>query len=542
MSILNIIKRLFGQEESSPARSSGQEPSKPQQAKSTQVSKAVEEVKETVQAAVTETVDAVQTAKDELVDKVTETAKTVKEAIAEKTENLTEGTVNDSVETLTETVTETAVASTASSSSTNTNSEDYSMHHIIIGGGPAGVVAAENIRKLDSNAKITLIGDEPEPPYSRMAIPYFLEENITEEGSYLRKTDNHYDNKGINLIKDRVSSISPDDKTVTLESDGSTLNWDKLLIATGSHPISPPIPGLDNPKVSTCWTLEDSRKIVEGVKPGSVVVQIGAGFIGCIILESLVKRGAALTVVEMGDRMVPRMLDQQCGTMLKTWCENKGVTVLTSSQVNSIEDQGERLLVSVSNGDPIVADFVISATGVRSNTAFLEGTGIEVDEGILVNRHLETNIPDIFAAGDVAQGLDFSTGEYTVQAIQPTASDHGLISSKNMVNPGSALHQGAVLMNVLATLGLISVSYGLWEGIEGGESSELVDTENFRYIRLQFDGDIIIGANTLGITQNIGAIRGLIQSKTSLGIWKERLMKNPLHFMDAYVSVTGGHS
>ncbi|CAA6804142.1 MAG: Nitrite reductase probable [NAD(P)H] subunit (EC [uncultured Thiotrichaceae bacterium] len=488
MSILNIIKRLFGQEKSSPAQSSTPQPIEP-----TQASTPVEEVK-----------DSIQTAMNEVTDNIIEAAEP--------------------------------------NPTPNTNHEDYSMHHVIIGSGPAGVVAAESIRKLDPKAMITLIGDEPEPPYSRMAIPYFLEENITEEGSHLRKTDNHYDNKNINVVRDRVSSINPDDKTVTLESNDSLLNWDKLLIATGSHPISPPIPGLDNPKVSNCWTLEDSRKIVEGVKPGSVVVQIGAGFIGCIILESLVKRGAALTVVEMGDRMVPRMLDQQCGTMLKTWCENKGVTVLTSSQVNSIEDKGKRLLVSVSNGEPIEADFVISATGVRSNTAFLEGSGIKVDEGILVNRHLETNVPDIFAAGDVAQGLDFSTGEYTVQAIQPTASDHGLISSKNMVNPGSAIHQGAVLMNVLATLGLISVSYGLWEGVEGGESAELVDTDNFRYIRLQFDGDKIVGANTLGITQNIGAIRGLIQSKTALGVWKERLMENPLNFMDAYVGVTGGHT
>ena len=147
------------------------------------------------------------------------------------------------------------------------------MQHVIIGSGPAGVIAAESIRKLDPDARVTLIGDEPEPPYSRMAIPYFLEENITVEGTYLRKTENHYDDKNINRVQDRVSSINPDEKTVTLASDGSKIDWDKLLIATGSHPISPPIPGLDNPKVSHCWTLEDSRRIIEGVKPNSVVVQ-----------------------------------------------------------------------------------------------------------------------------------------------------------------------------------------------------------------------------------------------------------------------------
>lgn len=413
--------------------------------------------------------------------------------------------------------------------------------HVIIGAGPSGIVAAETIRKLDPLAAITIIGDEPEAPYSRMAIPYLLEENILEHGTHLRKTDQHYESQGIHIIHGRVKQIDTQNNTVTLTTDDSQINWERLLIATGSTPVVPPIPGLDNPKVSNCWTLEDSRKIIEGVKPGAVVVQIGAGFIGCIILESLVKRGAELTVVEMEDRMVPRMLDEQCGTMLKNWCVSKGVNVLTNTQVKRIEDQSSRLKVSISDGEPIIADYVISATGVISNMSFLEGSGIETDRGILVNHNLETNIPGVYAAGDVAQGLDFSTGEYTVQAIQPTAADHGIICGKNMVQGNLTEHKGSVLMNVLATLDLISVSYGRWEGIEGGEHSELIDEDNYRYIRLQFDGDKLIGANTLGITQNIGSLRGLIQTDRPLGAWKSRLMKNPLKFMDAYVSITGNH-
>ena len=414
--------------------------------------------------------------------------------------------------------------------------------HIIIGAGPAGVVAAETIRKLDPKASITLIGDEPEAPYSRMAIPYLLEENIQESGTHLRKTDQHFENQGIHIIHGKVTHIDTQNQTLSLEDSPTSLSWDRLLIATGSTPVKPPILGLDNPKVSNCWTLADSRNIIDGVKPGSTVVQIGAGFIGCIILESLVKRGAQLTVVEMEDRMVPRMLDDQCGTLLQNWCESKGVHVLTNTQVTAIEDEASRLKVSISGGEPIIADYVISATGVVANIDFLEGSGIETDRGILVNHNLETNIPGIYAAGDVAQGLDFSTGEYTVQAIQPTAADHGVISAKNMVQGNLTAHKGSVLMNVLATLDLISVSYGLWEGIEGGEHSELVDMENYRYIRLQFDGDKLIGANTLGITQNIGSLRGLIQTDRPLGVWKQRLMENPLNFMDAYVSITGNHT
>jgi len=423
----------------------------------------------------------------------------------------------------------------------NFASEAAGVSHIIIGAGPAGVVAAETIRKLDSNAIITIIGDEPEAPYSRMAIPYFLEENIQAEGTHLRKTENHYEDADIQVLSGRVKSVDTENKQVHT-ANGMTLDYDKLLIATGSHPLTPPIPGLDNPKVGNCWDLADSRKIIENVKPGSSVVQIGAGFIGCIILESLVKRGAKLTVVEMDNRMVPRMLDDQCGGMLKSWCESKGVAVLTETMVKSIEDNSGRLKVNLSKGEAIDADYVISATGVASNTAFLEGSGIKIDEGILVNHNLETNIPDVYAAGDVAQGIDFTTGGYSVHAIQPTAADHGTISAKNMVKGNTTRHKGSLQMNILSTLDLISTSYGAWEGVEGGEHSELVDQDKYRYIRLQFKDDVLVGANTLGITQNIGALRGLIQSKHKLGVWKERLMENPLHFMDAYVALTGNHA
>ncbi|MGI9301296.1 MAG: FAD-dependent oxidoreductase, partial [Gammaproteobacteria bacterium] len=133
------------------------------------------------------------------------------------------------------------------------------MHHVIIGAGPAGVVAAEALRKLDSDSQITLIGDEPEPPYSRMALPYYLIDQIKEKGTHLRKGKNHFQGSKIDVVQDRVTQLDPDNKTVTLKN-GKAVTYDKLLIATGSHPVSPPIPGVDSPAVHPCWTLEDSRQ------------------------------------------------------------------------------------------------------------------------------------------------------------------------------------------------------------------------------------------------------------------------------------------
>ena len=411
------------------------------------------------------------------------------------------------------------------------------MQHIIIGAGPAGVVAAETLRKADAQAAITIIGDEPEPPYSRMAIPYFLIDNIAESGTYLRDPQQHFKAQNIEVVQQRVDSIDTGAKQLKL-ADGSTRDYDKLLIATGSHPVSPPIPGLDLPQVHSCWTLEDARNIIRLAQPGSNVVLIGAGFIGCIILEALVKRGINLAVVEAGNRMVPRMLDENAGGMLESWCKDKGIDVHSSCTVDGIAAAGDdQVEVSLSDGGKLSAALVITATGVRANTDLVGGTDIETDQGILVNRCMQTSNSDVYAAGDVAQGVDFSTGNQEVQAIQPTATDHGRIAALNMAGKGSE-HHGTLNMNILDTVGLISCSFGLWMGVEGGESAQLHNPDEYQYINLQFDGDHLVGASSVGKTQHIGVLRGLIESKIHLGEWKQRLMHDPTAIMEAYVACT----
>jgi NAD(P)H-nitrite reductase large subunit len=412
------------------------------------------------------------------------------------------------------------------------------MHYIIIGAGPAGIVAAETLRENDPDGEITVINAEKEPPYSRMAIPYFLEENITEEGSYLRDHESHFEKHKIDILQDSVSDLDASAQKISLAS-GNTLNFDKLLIATGSNALTPAIPGIDLDCVSSCWTLEDARNIVGLAAKGSNVVLIGAGFIGCIILQSLVKRGVNLTVVETGDRMVPRMLNDKAGGLLKQWCLDKGINVQTSCSVESINQGGNGAKVKLSNGLELPADLVITATGVKPNTEFMADSGIKIKQGVIVNEFLQTSNENIYAAGDVAQGLDFSTGLFTVQAIQPTATDHGRIAALNMCGKTTSFH-GSVNMNILDTLGLISCSFGLWMGVEGesADSSEIYNADNFDYINLQFDDDILVGASCIGFTQHIGAIRGLIESKIPLGPWKERLKKDPTQIMQAYIGST----
>ena len=413
------------------------------------------------------------------------------------------------------------------------------MKHVIVGAGPAGVMAAEILREVDPGADIIIIGDEPEPPYSRMAIPYLLIGNIDEPGTYLRKEKGYFDQKDIEVVRSTVEKVTPGangkSPSGTVTVDGSDLSYDRLLIASGSRAIKPPIPGLDLPGIHHCWTLEDSRNIARLARPGAKVVLMGAGFIGCIILEALAARGVELTIVEMGDRMVPRMMNRTAGNMIRRWCEKKGITVFTGTRADGVEQVGDRLQVALSNGKSIEADLVVVATGVAPNIEFLDGSGVETEIGILIDEYMETNVPGIYAAGDVAEGFDFSTGARTVQAIQPTAADHARAAAQNMAGIKTRF-RGSLGMNVLDTLGLISTSFGLWNGVGGGERAEAIDEENFRYVSLEFDEDQLVGAITLGHTNHVGVLRGLIQTGTHLGIWKQRLMTDPTRVMEAYLA------
>ncbi|CAD5374771.1 Pyridine nucleotide-disulfide oxidoreductase [Rubrivivax sp. A210] len=445
------------------------------------------------------------------------------------------------------------------------------MKHLILGAGPAGVIAAETIRKHAPADEIVIVGDEREAPYSRMAIPYLLMGNIQEPGTHLRHGGDHYQRLGITLHHGRAVKLDSAARTVTLD-DGSTLAFDRLLIATGSSTVKPPIPGADGPGVHPCWTLEDARAIMKLARPGAQVLQMGAGFIGCIIMEALAARGVKLSVVEMGDRMVPRMMGPTAGGMIKDWCQAKGVTVYTGARVEAIErpaaaqqsghggggllgkiaaavglggdkpearpePHGAAMNVRLSTGQTVAADLVISAVGVRPNIGFLEHSGVRCLVGVLTDEHLQTNVPGIYAAGDCAEAFDKIAGKTIVSAIQPNAAEQARVAALNMVGKPIEL-RGVTQINVLDTLGLISASFGNWEGVAGGQHVELTEREaggGGRHLSLQFADDRLIGCNAIGWTQHVGVMRGLVEGQVALGPWKDKLLHDPTRLMEAYL-------
>jgi len=407
--------------------------------------------------------------------------------------------------------------------------------YLILGAGAAGVTAAETLRKNDRDAEIIMVNGEAEPPYARMAIPYVLSGKIDTSGTFLRHDPAHYESLGIKLVQGRAAALDARARQVRL-ADGTTLGYDKLLIATGSHPSQEKVPGIDLLGVHTCWTLADTRAIVDSIKPGSRVVQMGAGFVGCIIMEGLVKRGAQLTVMVRSGLMVSRMINPAAGNMIRRWCETKGVRILAKTQTARIDAApGGGLAITTSTGDVLPADLYLSAVGVKPNIEWLAESGIAIDSGILVDDAMQTCLPGVYAAGDVAESVDCVTGKRQVNAIQPNAVEQGRIAALNMAGRETSF-RGSLAFNVLDTLGLVSSSFGEWAGAPGGESAELIDEANWRYLRLEFLGERLIGANAVSFTDHLGALRGLIERKVNLGPWKQRLLDNPSRFMEAYLA------
>jgi NAD(P)H-nitrite reductase large subunit len=409
------------------------------------------------------------------------------------------------------------------------------MKYVIIGAGPAGVRAAETLRHEDSAGEITLVSGEPGEPYARMAIPYILTGRIDENGAHQRRSPGHFESLKIRYLNRKAvrTHAGPNGGKVDLD-DGSTLDYDRLLVATGSSPTLPPIPGTELDGCVTCWTLEDARVIAAKLKPGTRVVMMGAGFVAGVIMKSLVESGVHLSVLAGRQGQILRSMMTPVGSaMIQRWLESRGVNVITKGRSERIEP-GPRLVM---DNQTLDADLIILATGVHPNVSFLEGTGAEIDDGIVVNDRMETTVPCIYAAGDVAQGRDFSTGEWVVHALQPTATEHGRVAALNMSGK-NVPYQGSLGMNVLDTVGLLSYTFGLWQGREGEDTVEAVDAEHFLYTRLCFEGDVLIGGITVGNSRHVGAMRGLIQTRRHLGHWKAKLMKNPQLVMDAFVDLS----
>jgi NAD(P)H-nitrite reductase large subunit len=410
--------------------------------------------------------------------------------------------------------------------------------HLIIGGGTSGINAMRTIREEESErSEITLVSAER--PYSRMVLPYYLDRSIAESHVFTATAAVLAQWHVKTHLGRRATNLDVKSNTCTLD-DGTKIEYDDCLVATGSSAVRAPVPGADGRGVHSFWTLDEARGVVAQIKPRTHVVMVGAGFIAFTILNSILALGAKLTIVEIAPRILPRMVDDAAAKLVETWLEKNGVAIRTNSAVTGVEDaKGKKRLRFKSGGD-VVGDVVIMATGIRTNLDWLKDAGIAIKHAIVVDDHLRSNVPNVYAAGDVAEGKDVVTGEAAVHAIEPTAQEHGRVVGANMAGK-DVRYKGSLLVNIVEVCHLDVASFGAWED---GKAQTMTGVRADRpaYRKLLFRGDRLTGAIILGpssdiwTTNDVGMLKGLVQAGVSLGPWKAHLEKNPFDIKPAYIA------
>ncbi len=414
--------------------------------------------------------------------------------------------------------------------------------HLIIGGGTAGLNAIRTIREHDGGAsEITLVSAER--PYSRMVLPYYLGQTIAESHVLTATPAALAAWKVKALLGRRATALDPEANAVTLD-DGTRIEYDDCLVATGSRAARAAVPGADGPGVHSFWTLEEARAVIAAVTPGRRVALVGAGFISFTILNALLARGARLTILEVAPRILPRMVDEACAGIVERWLRRHGVAIRAGVTLSRIEERRGGRVLHLKRGDPVHADVVIMATGIRTNLEWLRDSGIDMADGgqggIVVDDHLRSSIRNVYAAGDVARGRNLVTGAAEVHAIEPTAQEHGRVAGANMAGR-SVAYRGSLLMNIVEVCHLDVASFGQWDDA-AAEAHTAIRAERSQYRKLLFRGGRLTGAMICGpardiwSTNDVGILKGLVQSGVDLSAWKAHLTRNPFDVKTAYLA------
>src|SRR5262245_24902189 len=414
--------------------------------------------------------------------------------------------------------------------------------HVIVGGGTAGLNCIRTIREEEGAAsEITLVSAER--PYSRMVLPYYLGESIAESHVFTATPASLAAWRTKTMIGRKATRIDTQNHAVTLD-DGATVEFDDCLIATGSRAAKPPIPGADGPGVHCFWTLEEARAVIAGVTPGSRVVMVGAGFIAFTILNAILSRGAELVIVEVAPRILPRMVDAACAEIVADWLGRNRVTLRTGATLRKIEESRGKRKLTFEQGDALLADVVIMATGIRTNLEWLDGSGIETSReaggGIVVDDRLRSSVKSVYAAGDVARGRNLVSGALEVHAIEPTAQEHGRVVGANMAGRDLA-YRGSLVMNIVEVCHLDVASFGQWDD-SSAEVYTATRRDRSQYRKLLFRGSRLTGAVICGpaadiwTTNDVGMLKGLVYTGADLSSWKAHLQRNPFDVKPAFLA------
>lgn len=406
------------------------------------------------------------------------------------------------------------------------------LKYLIIGNSAGGIGAAEAIRQVDWTGSIAIVSDEPFSAYSRPLISKHLADRRPIEKMLFRPADFYEQNSIQTLLGTRVQRLSPGEHSIEIE-DGKKLYWEKALLATGGSPIIPKMEGLEREGVFTFVTLGDAQAIDHflGKFPDRSVkaVVIGGGLIGVSITEALVKRGVQVTVVEMRDWVLNTMLDRDTASVMAERLNQAGVEIITGRTVARIDSYltGVATGVTLDDGQSLPAELVIVAIGVRPRTDLAIGTGIKINRGIVVDRHMATSVPDIYACGDVAEAYDAVYGENRVIPIWPNTYVGGRVAGFNMAGVPTE-YAGGTAMNSLNYFGLDIVSAGMF--MPPGDGYEVL-TSRYDHIhrRIILKNERIVGLVFVGNVERSGIVRNLMQEGTDVSRFKTALLAEDLN-------------
>ncbi len=396
------------------------------------------------------------------------------------------------------------------------------MKYLIVGLGISGVTAAKTIRSLDKDAEIEIIGDEPVHYYPRPKLFKIIEGKINERDIYFYPPSWYLKNNFILRLGINAKKIDTASDTLLL-SDGGTVKFDKLLIATGAHSFVPPIPGKELRGVFTLRTLKDAidiREYANFIGQGSEVAVIGGGVLGLEMAHSLKENGLRPTVIEFGPYLLPRQLDAKGGEILQKKFESEGVNIKVNAKTENIEGKNEANGVRLAGGETVPAKMVLISTGVRSNTELAKNSGLPVNRGILVDNYLRVEEKEnIFAAGDVAE----HNGR--VYGIIPPSLEQAIAAGKNMVSPESIEYRGSIPSNTLKVVGLELASMGDINPPEDEKDYTIVRAEGVgRYRKVVLKNGKLVGIILLGLDgkETIYATK-LLKSGADLSNFTEKL-------------------
>jgi len=398
--------------------------------------------------------------------------------------------------------------------------------HLIIGSGSAGLSAAEEIRRINTEDEIKIATAEDYPPYSPTVLPYLLS-GRTDEAHLPMRQDNYFDTIGATFGRGKkVTRLLPESKEVVYQ-DGERERYDTLLIASGADSSQPPIKGLVESGYLGFHTIGDCQHLLKELQNKNNIAVMGAGLVGMEVAIGLVEKGCRVTIIEKEPRLLPLYFDQEAESLIRTIFLNKGINLLTGREVSEVSRQDGKVTITFSEGSPVNADLLVTCTGVAARVAFVEGSGIKVNRGILVDRKMMTNIPDIYAAGDCAEAPDFFTGQYAMNQIVESAVDEGRIAGSNMAGQ-AAEYEGWISSNIFNFFGNTAFSAGL--SMPADKHYQVLtekDDQAPHYKKLVYDGHRLVGAMFLNVDLDPGVILYLMRKKVDVSDYQQLLFEQP---------------